>query len=239
MKLEKDTNIFFKSKPVECSYIKNKSEQRLFLNLNQTLSKNFKTVNELTKIGFRRNLNFMYLPFCNECSKCISTRINVHKFNTSKSQKRNLKKNRSISFLKKVTNKNNERYKLFKKYLGVRHTTGQMNSMTEIDFNNFFYNTPTESLVFDLIYEKKILGSILLDILYDGMSAVYSFYDPKYIKNGLGIFLILKSIQEVKKLKKKFLYLGYWVEGSKKMDYKKNFDGLEFFRNGHWLQNLI
>ena len=238
MKLERETNIFFKSKPVECSYIENKNEQRLFLNLNQTSSTNFKIVNELTKVGFRRNLNFMYLPFCNQCSKCISTRVNVRTFITSKSQKRNLKKNKSISFLKQLENKNDERYGLFKKYLSVRHENGQMNSMTETDFNNFFYNSPTDSLVFDLVYDRQILGSILLDNLYDGMSAVYSFYDPRYIKNGLGIFLILKTIQEVKKLNKEFLYLGYWVEGSKKMDYKKNFNSIEFFRNGKWFKSL-
>ena len=110
-----------------------------------------------------------------------------------------------------------------------------MKEMTFHEFSNFVYDSPVKNLIFDIVDENnRLSGSIILDILKDGLSAVYSFYDTKYLKNGLGKFLILKSIQEAKKMKFKYLYLGYWIKESKKMNYKANFNNLEIFINGNW-----
>ena len=107
--------------------------------------------------------------------------------------------------------------------------------MTQQEFSNFLYNTPTESSIFDLIDESNnLVASILLDQLDNGMSAVYSFYKPKYLRDGLGIYLILKAIEQVKLENKKYLYLGYWVKNSRKMNYKIQFDNLQIFTDGSW-----
>ena len=223
---------FFKSLPFRCSYISGKFEQRLFSKIEPNNQKNFNT---LMENGFRRNLDHMYIPICENCNSCISSRIKVNDFIISKSQKRNINQNKFFTFKKIQKNREQERYNLFIKYLKNRHSDGQMKEMTFHEFSNFVYDSPVKNLIFDIVDENnRLSGSIILDILKDGLSAVYSFYDTKYLKNGLGKFLILKSIQEAKKMKFKYLYLGYWIKESKKMNYKANFNNLEIFINGNW-----
>ena len=177
----------------------------------------------------------MYLPNCNHCSECISSRISVKNYKFSKSQKRNLKKNSRFRLEEMITSAEDVRYEVFQSYVNNRHKDSQMNKMTKLEFSNFIYNTPVNTKVFDLVdSSNNIIGSILLDQLFDGMSAVYSFYKPEYLKNGIGIYLILKAIEKVQMEKKKFLYLGYWVKNSKKMDYKIKFNNLQVLVDGNW-----
>ena len=113
-----------------------------------------------------------------------------------------------------------------------------MLKMTKKDFNNFFYNTPSKSRVYDIISSSNnLVGSILLDEMSDALSAVYSFFDPTISKNGLGIYLILKSIEQVRRMHKQYLYLGYWVKESKKMNYKKSFNSIQLFIEGNWVSD--
>tara|TARA_Y100000589_G_C26629531_1_gene417475 strand:- start:186 stop:527 length:342 start_codon:yes stop_codon:yes gene_type:complete len=113
-----------------------------------------------------------------------------------------------------------------------------MLKMTKKDFNNFFYNTPCKSRVYDIISSSNnLVGSILLDEMSDALSAVYSFFDPTISKNGLGIYLILKSIEQVRRMHKQYLYLGYWVKESKKMNYKKSFNSIQLFIEGNWVSD--
>ena len=114
-----------------------------------------------------------------------------------------------------------------------------MKNMKEADFQNFLYNSKYKNVVFDLIDKKSTLyGSILIDVLNDGFSAVYSFYKPNQEKRGLGKNLVLSVIQELEKIKLPFLYLGYWIKGCNKMDYKSLYNGIEFYQNGSWLPKL-
>lgn len=224
---------FFQTKPIKCSYLNERFEKRLIMSIKYQKDKN--VINKLTTLGFRRNLDFMYLPICNNCSECISSRILVQNFKASKSQKRNLKRNSHFRFVKMVDNAKKNRYENFQEYISTRHEGSQMQKMTQQEFSNFLYNTPTESSIFDLIDKSNnLVASILLDQLDNGMSAVYSFYKPKYLRNGLGIYLILKAIEQVKLENKKYLYLGYWVKNSKKMNYKIQFNNLQIFTEGSW-----
>ena len=235
MKLDKiTTQPFLKTKPLKCSYIEGNYEERLLFPIKS--NNDLTVIEKLTQLGFRRNINYMYLPVCKGCSKCISTRILIDGFKISKSQKRNLKKNGIIKFTTMIPNRQEERFDLFRKYLSFRHSDGIMLNMTKIEFNNFYYETPAKSRVYDIVSESdKIVGSILLDEMTDAMSAVYSFYEPELLSNGLGIFLILKSLEEAKRINKKYLYLGYWVKESKKMNYKILFNNLQLFVDGNWI----
>lgn len=237
MKFEKIiSQPFFKTKPLDCSYIKGNHEERLLLPIK---GEDHEVIFEkLTKLGFRRNIDYMYLPVCKYCSKCVSTRISVNGFKPSKSQKRIFKKNNDFSFKEMIKNKKDERFNIFRKYLRLRHSDGMMLKMSLEEFEHFFYNAPTDSIIYDIMTpSNKLIGSILLDVMTDGMSAVYSFFDPYYYKNSLGIYLILKSIEKVQKSNKKFLYLGYWVKDSKKMNYKISFNNLELFMDGSWVSS--
>jgi len=228
----KDFN-FLKSRPFQCSYLPNKNEQRLIVPINNDNGQSI--FSNLSKLGFRRNLDHMYKPNCLNCSQCLSSRIDVKKFIYSKSQRRNLKRNQSFFFKEMKRDEYTQRHKLFIKYSKNRHSEGQMKNMTLHQFNDFLYNSPVESKVYDLTNNKnQLIGSILLDFLDDGLSAVYSFYDPDFIKNGIGKYLILKAIEKVKEIKLQYLYLGYWIEGSDKMNYKGSFNSLEIFTDGSW-----
>ena len=236
MHILKDNKIILKkSFNFPCSYINGKSERRLYIDLKKSNNKNL-LVSELTLNGFRRNHDHMYIPICQDCTMCISSRVNIVDFRLSKSNKRNLKINNDLFIRTRSKEFDKKRFHLFKEYCNIRHNDSQMKNMSETDFENFFYKSENQNIVFDLIDSNFVLyGSILIDVLNDGFSAVYSFYLPNEKKRGLGKNLILKLIQELKKKKLPFLYLGYWIKGCNKMDYKNSFNGIELYQNGNWV----
>lgn len=223
---------FFKSLPAKCSYIPNKHEQRIFIKLKENQDDFFY---QLMNYGFRRNYSHMYLPACSECKSCISCRIKISGFKLKKNQKRNLSKNKNLKFINALSSDIKNRYDLFKKYIIHRHPEGQMKIMSEDEFNEFFYKSPVKNSIFDVIDEnRRYLGSILLDNVELGFSAVYSFYDPEDYKKGLGNYMILKTIDEIKSQNMEYLYLGYWIKESRKMNYKSNFNNLQILIDGKW-----
>ena len=224
----------FKSLPFECSYISSKKEQRLIVKLDRE-DKNQLHFNELMKRGFRRNLNHMYFPICSNCNSCMSSRIKIKEFKRSKSQRRNVNSNANLKFIENTKVNKKKRYELFQNYSYSRHSDSQMRLMTFDEFNNFLYESPVKNRVFDLIDdENNILGVMLLDCLDNGLSAVYSFYNPSFLNKGLGTLMILKAIEITRELNLDYLYLGYWISESKKMSYKAAFNNLEIFYNNSW-----
>ncbi len=234
----KNTELIIKnSAEFPCSYIKGKLERRIYVNLSNQ-NKYKKIISDFTKRGFRRNHNHMYIPSCINCNACISTRINIKKFSLSKSNKRNLKINNDL-FFTSFKNYSNNRFLLFKQYCRARHSSGHMQNMSENEFINFFHKSINETKIYDLVDKhNNLYASILLDELEDGYSAVYSFFNPVKKKRGLGKNLILQSINELKKINKKYLYLGFWIKESKTMSYKSSFNQIEYFQNGNWTEKL-
>ena len=166
-----------------------------------------------------------------------TTRSGVHikHFKFSKSNLRVIKFNSDLSFKKSFDSNCQKHYELFKNYCFERHESSQMIDMNIKEFYNFFFESKNKNQVFDLVDSSdNLLGSILVDILNDGFSAVYSFFDPYKSKRSLGKLLILKLIDELKEINQPFLYLGYWIKNSQKMLYKANFDNVEFFFEGKW-----
>ena len=217
-----------------CSYIEGNSEKRIYIDLKNFRNKT-RIISKLSKSGFRRSYDHMYIPHCDSCNLCISSRINLKKFNYTKSTLRNIKVNSDLSLNFNTKNIKKERYELFIKYCSQRHNNGQMRYMSIEEFENFFHNNNNDTIIMDLIDSRRNLhASILLDILDDGYSAVYSFFNPCSKKRGLGKNLILRSLELLKSNDKNNLYLGYWVKDSSKMNYKSSFEGLELFINGEW-----
>ena len=225
---------FKKSINFPCSYLAGETEKRLYVNLNKG-ENNKLLISELTKNGFRRSYEHMYIPICEGCNACIPSRINIKKFKFSKSNSRVINLNSDLSFIKNFNNKSEKHYELFKNYCFERHESSQMTDMNIKEFENFFFESKNNNQVFDLVDSSENLwGSVLVDILNDGYSAVYSFFDPYKSKRSLGKLLILKLINELKTINKAFLYLGYWIKDSQKMFYKANFNNVEFFFEGKW-----
>ncbi len=215
-----------------CSYIKGKLEKRIYVSI--VYPESGEIVSELTRKGFRRNYNHMYIPSCKNCNSCISSRINIKKFVFTKSNKRNLRLNKDLTLIVN-NNYNKNRYDLFKQYCRVRHSKGSMKTMTENEFIGFFHKSINKTIIYDLVdSENKLYGSILLDVLKDGYSAVYSFFDPNFSNRGLGKNLILRIIKNMKEKESPFLYLGYWVKESKNMRYKSSYNNIEYYRNENW-----
>ena len=179
----------------------------------------------------------MYVPICEKCNLCIPSRININKFVLSKSNKRNLKINKDLKFIRASESIKEKRYRLFIDYCKNRHEESKMSEMSLEEFNSFYFNYGNNTEIFDLIDgSNKLFGSILLDVLKDGYSAVYSFFDVNFIKRGLGKNLIINTILELKKKKMPYLYLGYWVKDSDKMNYKIFFNNIELFKKGVWIE---
>ena len=227
---------FKKSLSFPCSYIFGRTEKRLYVNLNNSDNINF-FVSNLTQNGFRRSYDSMYIPICENCNACISSRIDVKDFKLSKSNKRILKLNKDLTLKKKLESHKTQRFKLFKEYCSVRHKESPMVNMTQNDFETFFYKSRNKTQIFDLVNSSnQLYGTIFVDILQDGFSAVYSFFNPYEKKRGLGKLLILKLVSSLKSDDKQYLYLGYWVKQSQSMNYKLYFNNVELFSDGKWIK---
>lgn len=216
-------------------------ERKLFTSLQGDSAE--KLNNSLSKQGFRRSQNVLYRPSCAECSACLSARVRVADFAPTKSQKRVLKRN---AFLRRSASSpwaTEAQYALFRDYLDSRHATGGMADMDMFEFAAMVEETPirtrlieyrdAESQTLDDPYEG-LRAVCLTDVLEDGVSMVYSFFDPDLMRNSLGTYLILDHIEIARNLGLPYVYLGYWVPGSDKMGYKANFKGVQIYRDGHW-----
>lgn len=188
----------------------------------------------LSHQGFRRSQNVLYRPSCAECSACLSARIDVSKFTPTKSQKRILRRNRDIARRATSPWATEAQYDLFRQYLDARHADGGMADMDVFEFAAMIEETPVRSRVVEYALEDTLTGVCLTDVLVDGLSMVYSFFDPDHARRSLGTYLILDHIEIAREANLPYVYLGYWVPGSQKMGYKSKFSGLEVYMSGTW-----
>jgi arginyl-tRNA--protein-N-Asp/Glu arginylyltransferase len=229
---------FYVTAPQPCPYLDGRMERKLFTSLQ---SDNADKLNDaLSKQGFRRSQNVLYRPSCAECVACLSARIRVADFTPNKNQRRVLRRNSSLR--REVTSPwaTEDQYALFRRYLDSRHADGGMADMDIFEFAAMIEETPVKSRIVE--YSRKIerpanqnLAAVCLtDVLDDGLSMVYSFYDPDRAGDSLGTYIILDHIEIARRAGLPYVYLGYWVPGSRKMGYKAGFRALEIYKNGVW-----
>lgn len=192
----------------------------------------------LSKQGFRRSQNVLYRPSCAECSGCLSARIRVADFKPNRSQKRVLK---AASHLRRNATSpwaTEDQFSLFRRYLDARHADGGMADMDVFEFAAMIEETPIKTRVIEYTHktpEGQSLAAVsLTDVFDDGLSMVYSFYDPTLQDLSLGTYAILDHIAIAREAGLDYVYLGYWVPGSRKMGYKAGFSALEIFKAGQW-----
>ncbi len=195
----------------------------------------------LSKQGFRRSQNVLYRPSCAECSACLSARIRVADFQPSRTQKRILK--RGVTLKRNATSPwaTEDQFTLFRRYLDDRHADGGMADMDIFEFAAMIEETPIKSRVIEYTRPaddgergRQLSAVCLTDVFDDGLSMVYSFYDPSLTEMSLGTYVILDHIAIAREAGLPFIYLGYWVPGSRKMGYKAGFDALEIYKAGRW-----
>ena len=215
----------------DCPYISGRTEQRVAVDI----SENPALHDELARAGFRRVENWVYKPVCPDCQACLPWRVAVNEFKPSRNLQRIARTNADLTRTIGAIRPTNEQYKLFLKYIRERHRDGQMANMGHDEFVSMIENSPIESFVANYRdQDGKLVGAVLTDVQEDGLSAVYSFYDPAESSRSLGTFMILDLLDYTRHNGLEWLYLGYFVNGSQKMMYKSRFQPAEIFVGGQW-----
>ena len=230
---------FFVTSPSACPYLPGKFERKVFTELR---GENADELNEaLGRIGFRRSQTVAYRPSCLDCQSCVSVRVVADEFKPSSSQKRTLRANSDIEVSECRPWATDEQFQLLRRYLAARHPSGGMAEMDESDFADMVEHTPVSSYMVE--YREpgvggepgRLIGVCLTDIQGDGLSMIYSFYDPDIEdRGGFGNFIILEHIRRAAAHGLPYVYLGYWVEGSQRMQYKVRFRPLDRLTRTGW-----
>ncbi|SMX44694.1 arginyltransferase [Maliponia aquimaris] len=225
---------FYVTAPQPCPYLEGRMERKLFTALQGEAAQ--KLNDSLSKQGFRRSQNVLYRPSCAECAACLSARIDVERFELTRNQKRLLKRNANLERRATSPWATEEQYELFRRYLDERHADGGMADMDVFEFAAMIEETPIRSRVIEYLDRDsgKLIATCLTDMLDDGLSMVYSFYEPDLARKSLGKWMILDHVAIAREAGLPYVYLGYWVPGSDKMGYKAQFNALEIYRRGRW-----
>ena len=214
-----------------CPYIKGQTEQRIAVDI----SNDPQCHDGLAAAGFRRVENWVYRPACPQCNACLPWRVDAENFQPSRNMSRIIRKNRDLTRHIASPNPSDDHYRLFKTYVTSRHDDGQMAQMDQLEFTSMISNSPIETVLISYNdAENNLVGAILSDLQSDGLSAVYSFFEPGLKTRSLGTFMVLDLMGIAKKSGLNWLYLGYFVEGSQKMEYKARFGPAEIFKDGQW-----
>lgn len=230
---------FYVTAPQPCPYLPGRLERKLFTALQGDHAQMLNDA--LSKQGFRRSQSVLYRPSCADCSACLSARIRVADFTPSRTQKRILRRAADLRRTATSPWATEDQFALFRRYLDDRHADGGMADMDIFEFAAMIEETPIKSRVIEYTRPPKagergrpLAGVCLTDVFDDGLSMVYSFYDPDLAGLSLGTFVILDHIAIAREAGLPYVYLGYWVPGSRKMGYKAGFSGLEIFKGGAW-----
>lgn len=231
---------FYVTAPQPCPYLDGRMERKLFTALQGDQAQRLNDT--LSKQGFRRSQNVLYRPSCAECSACLSARIRVADFKPNRSQRKVLKAAAHLHRNATSPWATEDQYALFRRYLDARHADGGMADMDVFEFAAMVEETPIKSRVIE--YSRPagpgetgtpLTVVSLTDVFDDGLSMVYSFYDPDFTALSLGTYAILDHINIAREAGLPYVYLGYWVPGSRKMGYKAGFSALEIFKAGKWV----
>ena len=223
----RDAPQFYLTAPSPCPYLPGMQERKVFTHL---VGKRASALNDmLTQTGFRRSQTIAYRPACDGCRACVSVRILCDEFQPGRTQKRLLARSDDIAGDMGPSRADSEQFRLFRSYLDSRHSDGGMADMAMLDYSMMIEDSHVESRL--ARYRLRLPGGqpgplvacCLTDMLDDGLSMVYSFYDPELAPRSLGAYMILDHVFRAQAMGLPHLYLGYWVAGSKKMDYKSHY----------------
>ena len=241
----RDAPQFYLTSPSPCPYLPGQLERKVFTHLVGMRSSGLNDL--LSQSGFRRSQTIAYRPACENCQACVSVRVLAQEFTPSDGERRVLKRNADIVGAFMPSKANSEQYSLFRHYLDARHPDGGMADMSALDFSMMVDDSHVESTIVE--YRRRgpdtaingrgagpLLAACLTDRLADGLSMVYSFFDPDLSAQSLGAYMILDHLAKARRLGLKHVYLGYWVEGSRKMAYKANYLPQERLGMNGWVR---
>jgi len=218
---------------VPCPYLPGRMERKLVTELKG--DKAPALFNLLSHAGFRRSHNIAYRPACPGCNACVPVRIHAARFKPSRSMRRIARRNADLRLAILPAKPTHEQFALFARYIAGRHAEGEMISMGPTDYGGMIGNSPVDTRLLECRDASgALIACCLTDWGLDGISAVYSFFDPAQTARSLGTFVVLALIQEALRQSLPYLYLGYWIAESRKMAYKQKFQPLEAYGAKGW-----
>ena len=230
---------FFVTSPAPCPYLADKTERKVFTELKGAHAEALNDA--LGRIGFRRSQTVAYRPSCLDCQACVSVRVVAREFQASSAQRRTLRMNDDLVVTECRPWATSEQFDLLQRYLSSRHPGGGMAAMDEIDYADMVEHTAVSSFVIEYREpspdggQGRLVGACLTDRQGDGLSMIYSFYDPEHeARTGLGNYIILDHVRRAREAGLPYVYLGYWVEGSQRMQYKIRYRPLERLGPAGW-----
>lgn len=218
--------------PHRCSYLDGEEATTLFIDPRQPVDQTL--YSNLSMLGFRRSGNHIYRPHCSHCSACIPARVAVMDFKPKRSQRRCQRQNADLKVTARKNIANDESYELYDRYIRARHADGDMYPPDRDQFESFL-NAPWGcTKYFEFRKEDQLLAVSVVDVMLDGFSAIYTFYEPDCEERALGKYAILWQIEHCRDLGLPYVYLGYWIRRCRKMAYKADYQPLEVLVNNQW-----
>lgn len=224
---------FFQTRPHQCSYLETEVASTAFINPRQRINKTL--YSQLSELGFRRSGRHVYKPVCAFCSACIPIRIPVSRFVPKRQQKRVWKRNQDLTVTLTKSIDSDEHYDLYECYIQRRHADGDMFPPSRDQFTEFLTSEWGSTRFFEFRHRKRLIATSIADIMDNGISAIYTYYDPNESRRSLGTWVILYLIELTRRQSLPSLYLGYWIESSAKMRYKSAFRPMEIRHGKNWI----
>lgn len=215
-----------------CPYIRAQTASTVMLDPRYPMDNTLFSI--LLKSGFRRSGKTIYRPHCRACNACISVRIPAREYRPNRAQRRTYRKNNDIHTTMKPATFNDEHFALYCRYQAARHSDDPMDHSNPKSYREFLLESSVESVFIEHRLNKKLVAISISDLSDDGLSAVYTFFDPTLKTRSLGTHAIMKQIDYVNTMDLDWLYIGYWIAGCQKMAYKKNFTPLFGYVNQEW-----
>ena len=217
----------------DCGYLPDRQSNSIFIDPDSEPSED--QLNLLHLQGFRRSGKLVYRPQCPECNACLSSRIINAEFNPSKNQKKAIKRNQDLRLCWTEAEFQTEHYELYERYIAQRHCDGEMYPASKDQYQGFLIEGHGTHRFLEIRDNEDVLiACCVVDVFHDGLSAIYSYFNPDYPRRSLGRFIVLALISQGQQMGLPYTYLGYWIKESSKMNYKADYQPLEVYDGQMW-----
>jgi arginyl-tRNA--protein-N-Asp/Glu arginylyltransferase len=218
--------------PHSCSYLDDQEATTLFIDPRQEVDQHL--YSSLSTLGFRRSGNHIYRPHCSHCNACIPARIPVSQFEPNRAQRRTVRRNRDLMVERTRDIRDEQAYQLYRRYIELRHYDGDMYPPDREQYESFLNNAWDCTRYFRFYDHQRLVAVAVVDVMLDGLSAIYTFFEPGEDQRSLGRYAILWQVEQAREMGLQYLYLGYWIRKCRKMAYKADYQPLELYLNNRW-----